>query len=184
MLVCTMSIALTACSTTDAQQPPSVQTRQDVFFLSLRNYLGNRYPGRVDPDGTPENPFGDEPLEIEFTIASYDEIRIPMRVGDDRSRTWIITRTDSGLELRHDHRDPDGTPHDVTDYGGISTDDGTIHRQHFPANEKTAAMIPEAATNVWTLELKPDRRELIYNLTRHGEPRFRAVFDLSRPLQQ
>jgi hypothetical protein len=45
---------------------------------------------------------------------------------------------------------------------------------------QTAKLIPEAATNVWTLEIDPEKRQLIYFLERHGEPRYRAVFEEER----
>ena len=39
-------------------------------------------------------------------------------------------------------------------------------------------LIPEAATNVWTLRLSPDNGELTYRLERHGKPRYEATFKL------
>jgi hypothetical protein len=106
--------------------------------------------------------------------------RIALDVGEDRSRVWHLTRPPRGrLHLRHDHRDPDGTPHQVTDYGGHAAPGGSPRRQRFPADAHTARIIPEAATNIWTIEYTSER--LVYDLTRHGEPRFRAVFDLTAP---
>ncbi|MEW6283403.1 MAG: hypothetical protein AB1758_32640 [Candidatus Eremiobacterota bacterium] len=46
-----------------------------------------------------------------------------------------------------------------------------------PADAHTAEILPEAATNVWTLRFSPDGRTLDYYL----EPRFEARFDLERP---
>ena len=46
------------------------------------------------------------------------EIRIPFHVGENRSRTWVVTRTPQGLRLKHDHRHEDGTEDRVTQYGG------------------------------------------------------------------
>ena len=40
---------------------------------------------------------------------SEDAIRIPFHVGEDRSRTWVVTRTANGLRLKHDHRHEDGS---------------------------------------------------------------------------
>jgi len=116
-------------------------------------------------------------------ICTEREIRVPFHVDEDRSRTWVLTRSDAGLLLKHDHRHEDGTPEELTMYGGWARDGGTSLRQSFPADEQTAKMLPAAATNVWTLELEPGRR-FVYDLTRHGQPRFRAEFDLSRPLEK
>ena len=51
-----------------------------------------------------------------------------------------------------------------------------------PADSATAAMLPVAATNVWTLELDSGA-SFSYALRREGtERRFRADFDLTRPV--
>jgi hypothetical protein len=107
-----------------------------------------------------------------------NEIQIPLHVGENRSRTWIITRTADGLRLKHDHRVPDGSDDPVTQYGGDTAEPGTALRQSFPADAFTAELLPAAATNVWTITLTPGER-LRYHLTRHGQPRATFVFDLT-----
>lgn len=67
----------------------------------------------------------------------------------------------------------------MTQYGGDTTSPGTPAEQSFPADAFTAQLLPEAATNVWTLTLEAGER-LIYHLTRHGEPRATFVIDLTR----
>jgi hypothetical protein len=53
----------------------------------------------------------------------------------------------------------------------------------FPADSFTAALLPPARTNVWTIEVDPDRRRFVYALRREGtERRFRVEFDLGRPV--
>jgi hypothetical protein len=42
-------------------------------------------------------------------------------------------------------------------------------------------LIPEAATNVWTLQLDAQNQRFMYQLERNNELRYRAYFDLSRP---
>jgi hypothetical protein len=112
---------------------------------------------------------------------SGDTIRIPFHVGENRSRTWVLTRTEAGLRLKHDHRHEDGSEDSVTQYGGDTRDAGTAGRQEFHADSLTAALIPAARTNVWTIELVPGER-FVYALRREGtERRFRAEFDLSQP---
>ncbi len=107
-----------------------------------------------------------------------DEIRIPFRVGEDKSRTWILSLDDRGLLFKHDHRHADGTPDKVTMYGGWAAPEGTAHRQQFPADSDTRKLIPEAATNVWVIEMDKEKQQLVYYLERHNEPRYRAVFKL------
>lgn len=112
------------------------------------------------------------------------EIRVPFHVGDDRSRTWVLTRTGSGLRLKHDHRHEDGSEDEVTQYGGDTAEPGTATRQEFPADQHTASLIPEATTNVWTVELEPGE-EFVYALRREGtDRRFRIAFDLTRTVDR
>ena len=66
---------------------------------------------------------------------SDSSLEVPFHVGKDASRTWIITKTGSGLSLKHDHRHKDGS-HDVsTMYGGHTLDAGWDQVQSFPADE-------------------------------------------------
>jgi hypothetical protein len=113
---------------------------------------------------------------------SPDEIRIPFHVGDDRSRTWVLTRTPEGLRLKHDHRHADGSEDAVTQYGGDTRDGGTAEWQEFAADAHTALLIPAASTNVWTVEVVPGDL-FAYALRREGtDRRFRVEFDLTRPV--
>ena len=108
------------------------------------------------------------------------EIRVPFFVGDDRSRTWVISKTPQGLRLKHDHRHEDGSEDAVTMYGGDTSQPGSAVRQEFPADDHTAFLVPTAATNVWTLEIFPDSI-FAYDLRRLGsDRRFRVEFDLTQ----
>ena len=53
-------------------------------------------------------------------------------VGEDRSRTWILTLSEKGLLFKHDHRHPDGTPDKITMYGGWAAEGGTAYLNVFP----------------------------------------------------
>jgi hypothetical protein len=88
---------------------------------------------------------------------------------------------DGRLLLKHDHRHADGTPDAQTNYGGWATSDGSPGRQHFAADEETAKLIPEAATNVWTIEFDPAGEQFVYSLERHAAPRYKAVFRRTKP---
>ena len=88
-------------------------------------------------------------------------------------------RAEEGLRLKHDHRLEGGSDDPVTWYGGDTATPGTALSQSFPADAETAALIPAAATNEWTMTLEPGER-FIYHLTRDGEPRATFEFDLTR----
>ena len=148
---------------------------QSVFFERLHALCGARFEGRSTFPEDPGEAFRDKKLVAVVATCGERVIRIPFRVGEDTSRTWILTRVEDGLELKHDHRHPDGTPDEITMYGGTSASAGTELSQSFPADEHTAALIPEARTNEWFLSLSEDGNELTYYLERYGKPRFRAV---------
>jgi hypothetical protein len=109
-------------------------------------------------------------------------IRIPFFVGEDRSRTWVLTTTSVGLRLKHDHRHEDGTEDEVTQYGGDTEGRGLATAQDFHADAYTAELVPTAATNIWTLEHHPGEL-FAYGLRREAsDRRFRVEFDLTRPI--
>ncbi len=150
-------------------------TEQEAFFERLVAECDATYTGTaVFPDDPGEDWKG-QVLVAHVKTCEADEVRIPFTVGEDRSRTWVIRRVEGGLELKHDHRHADGTPDEITFYGGVTQAPGTSLAQSFPADDYTAKLIPEAATNEWFLSFSEDGSELTYYLERHGKPRFKAV---------
>lgn len=156
---------------------------QSQFWVAFMEHCGNAYEGTVAEAPANDTTFANRRLVMHVRECGTDEIRIPFHVGENRSRTWVLTRTDGGLRLKHDHRHEDGTEDEVTMYGGDTAERGTAERQEFPADAHTASLIPEARTNVWTVEIRPGR-EFVYALRREGtDRRFRIEFDLSRPVE-
>lgn len=153
----------------------SEQEPRDLFFQAIADLCGARFEGSTVFPENPGDAFRDQTLVASVASCDEAEIRIPFQVGSDRSRTWILRRLEHGLELKHDHRHEDGTPDEITDYGGTTTEPGTDLNQSFPADAHTASLIPEAATNEWFLTLSSDRRQLTYYLERHDAPRFKAI---------
>lgn len=116
---------------------------------------------------------------------SANTLRIPVHLGEDRSRTWVVTRTASALRLKHDHRHQDGSEDAVTQYGGDSVSAGTAQRQVFPADQFSKDMSvrtkdPQGVNNVWVMEVEPGR-VFTYKLQRANNF-VRFGFDLSRPV--
>jgi hypothetical protein len=152
----------------------------DAFWVALTDLCGRAFEGRVRESQPPDSTFAASTLVMHVRECDDDVIRIPFHVGEDRSRTWVLTRTAEGIRLKHDHRHEDGSEDAVTQYGGDTAAPGSATIQEFPADAHTATLIPAAATNVWTLELRPGAT-FAYALRREGtERRFRAEFDLSR----
>jgi hypothetical protein len=180
VVIAVLALALLpACAAPPASVPAHPQ---DAFFASLQQLCGNAYEGTVIerlPPGA-DDPFTGQRLVMHVRQCAPGEIRIPFHVGEDRSRTWILTRTADGLRLKHDHRHEDGSEDEITQYGGDTSDPGTAMRQEFPADAHTAALIPAASTNVWTVEVVPGET-FAYALRREGtDRRFRVEFDLTR----
>lgn len=148
---------------------------QQVFFDRLASLCGARFEGRSVFPEDPGDAFRDQLLVAVVETCGEDEIRIPFLVGADHSRTWVLKRTADGLQLKHDHRHEDGTPDEVTLYGGTAINPGTYLSQSFPADSYTANLIPEAATNEWFLSLSEDAGEMTYYLERHNKARFKAI---------
>jgi hypothetical protein len=92
--------------------------------------------------------------------------------------------THQGLLFKHDHRHEDGTPDRITNYGGFSGsykgEAVTGTKQFFHADDFTANLIPDAKSNVWMMEFKPETQELVYYLERHQKPRYKAVLKLQK----
>jgi hypothetical protein len=156
------------------------QSAADAFWTRLEALCGGAFAGKVVEAPAGDTTFADKRLVMHVRECTPSRIRIPFHVGDDRSRTWVIARVGTGLRLKHDHRHQDGSADARTDYGGDTADAGTAGKQEFPADRHTSSLIPEAKTNVWTIEIEPGAT-FVYALRREGtDRRFRIEFDLSR----
>jgi hypothetical protein len=169
-------IAILTEQTSFAGQSDTAQSSpQDTFFQQIASTCGTRFTGRASFPEDPGDAWRDKDIVAYIETCEEDEIRIPLSVGEDHSRTWILRRMEGGLELKHDHRHKDGTPDEVTMYGGTTLSAGSHLSQSFPADAYTADLIPDAATNEWFMSFSEDGTELTYYLERHSEPRFRAI---------
>lgn len=159
---------------------------QQVWWDRMQGLCGQAFAGQmVRYDEAMDQGWLNRPVTMHVRECSADEIRIPLHVGDNRSRTWVLTRTADGIRLKHDHRYPDGTEEASSQYGGHTVAPGTASRQEFPAGEFSRALFeaqdhPDGVHNVWIMEIHPGER-FTYNLTRHNRD-FAADFDLARPV--
>ena len=173
------------CSTERAE-PESAATHaspQEEFWGSIQALCDRAFAGRLTEGGPSDSVLATSELRMHVRECAPDAVRIPFHVGDDRSRTWVLTRTAEGLRLKHDHRHEDGSEDSITQYGGDTRGPGTAQRQEFYADSLTAALIPAARTNVWTIEIVPDSL-FAYALRREGtDRRVRAEFDLRQPVE-
>jgi hypothetical protein len=163
------------------------ETPQDAFFANLTALCGQRFEGKVVTNEAADSNFATQRLLMHVRDCSAEEIRIPFWVGEDHSRIWFITRTDQGLQLKHDHRDPDGTEHAVHWYGGQTRSEGTANRQEFPVDQFSIDLfnangLSVSNTNVWAVEVHP-QNIYAYELRRESR-HFRVEFDLTKPVTE
>ncbi len=183
--ICLLS---TCAGTPSSSVAPVADAPADAFLAALRTHCGQAFAGRVvvDTPASANDTFAGKPLVMHVRECGADTTRVPFHVGDDHSRTWVLTRTATGLRLKHDHRHEDGTSDKVTMYGGDTATAGTAQRQAFPVDAESIAIfnangLTASVTNTWAMEVEPGRR-FLDELSRPNGRLFQVEFDLSRPL--
>ncbi len=182
-----LPVLLLGCATA----PPAVSSH-DQFLSQLRTLCGKSFSGSVVVNTFPATStslwaMAGQSLVMHVRDCEADVVRIPFHVGADRSRTWIVTRTATGLRLKHDHRHADGSEDAVTQYGGDTADAGSATRQKFPVDAESIAMDIRlkspvgTLTNTWAIDVLPGRT-FVYELARPGGELFRVAFDLTTPV--
>lgn len=180
------SVEMSASTPIESHTPESNATAQqpaDAFFARLGELCGKSFGGKLAV-------FNESDLEgfsgaavMHVRDCSATEIRIPFHVGENRSRTWIVTRTADGLRLKHDHRHEDGSSDKLTMYGGDTQTPGSETRQEFPADAESKAMFDAGGMsvsndNIWAIEVHPGS-QFAYELRRPNR-HFRVEFDLTK----
>ena len=167
-----------------AREAPLVSIpTHDAFFNAIKTHCGKAFQGKVSKDNV-GNTFGDAKLVMHVRKCTDSEIQIPFHVGDDASRTWIVTKTGAGLMLKHDHRNEDGSFHSSTMYGGHTLDEGFPQVQSFPADVYSKSLFIESGItastdNVWQMMIYPSR--FSYRLIRPARE-VQVDFDLENPI--
>lgn len=165
---------------------------QDIFFDKLLSHCGQSYGGKLVSDDRLDKAMAGKAMAINFTACTDTQVRIPFHIerspGEwDRSRTWVITRTENGLRLKHDHRHEDGSADKVTQYGGDTPDAGTGDFQSFPADQESKDMFSKnslttSSTNIWSIAITDgENAQYSYQMERINR-KFRVEFDLSKPI--
>lgn len=146
---------------------------QDGFWANLQGLCEAAHGGDLlrAPEGDAQVP-QDARLVVHFWECGMDRLRFPFHVGENRSRTWVFIRHLDSLELRHDHRHPDGTEESTSWYGAHSRDEGTANRQEFSTER-------DGVVSGWRVEIVPGER-YTYGTIRNGEWRHHLEFDLTR----
>lgn len=192
-----MTTTLTACIPADDPKPET--SAQDLFFERIGLLCNKAYEGKLASDEEVDADFFGKPMIMHVALCDKDKVEIPFHIGQDgdewnRSRTWVIFRTNNGLRLKHQHRHEDGSLDDVTNYGGDTAAEGTADRQEFPVDAESivsfkANDLEGSVTNIWAVEITPPGQsdaKFAYELRRPEGPNkrfFRVEFNLSQPVE-
>lgn len=178
-----LAVALVLASVLPVQA--EVLPKPGLFFDGLKRLCGKAYEGRVVTTDPADRDFAGKRLVMRVADCGEDTVRIPFSVGEDRSRTWVITRlSDAQLRLKHDHRHEDGTEEVLSQYGGDTVGPEDWSRMEFPADAYSKQLFkekgnPASVDNVWAIELTATI--FVYELRRPNR-HFRVEFDLTKPL--
>lgn len=182
-----LAVAVAGCGRPASPPIDAGTTPAAQFFSGLAGLCGQAFAGRVVSNEPPQpaDPFEGKALVMHVRTCDTSRILVPFHVGDDRSRTWIVTRDGDRLRLKHDHRHQDGTDDVLTMYGGDSKAAGTASHQEFPVDAFSKELFTReqravSNTNTWAMELHPGRM-FAYELSRPGRL-FRVEFDLTAPV--
>lgn len=165
-------------------QESGAEAAQSAFMQAFSPYCGKAFAARVVHDSQP-SPAWQQPLVVHIRDCEETVIRMPLHVGDDRSRTWVLTRHDTFIDFQHIHLHEDGSPDAVSPYGGQTVNAGSANQQSFPADEASKSLfkangLDVSVDNTWSLSF-PDAQTLSYRLSRPGRL-FEVQVDLSQPV--
>ena len=181
-----LALALTACSGPAAQ---------DGFVTHLMPLCGQSFAGQVVSTDAVDADWRSEDIIVGPISCDVADIKMPLAVGENTSRTWVLIPEKRSLTLKHDHRH-DGKPDAVSWYGGTTRTDGSAARQEFPVDDFSIELfkkegLPASVVNTWAMEIEPGKT-FAYELSRPATDEqvaasqpgrfFRIEFDITNPL--
>jgi len=176
----------TAQAADEPAQPAGQTFVQKEFMQAFQPYCGQAFAARIVEDNQP-SPAWDHPLVVHVRDCEDAVIRMPLHVGEDRSRTWVLSLHEGFIDFQHFHLHQDGSPDAVSPYGGKTADAGTPGSQSFPVDEASKALfiangLEASVNNTWSIDF-PDANTLRYRLLRPGRL-FEVHVDLSQPVSE
>ena len=179
-------IVIASLSVLSACQPTETLNPQHVFFDRFLGYCGQSFAAHIVEDDQPSEAWN-QPLVLHIRDCEADTLRMPLHVGEDRSRTWVLQRTAEGLNFQHIHLHQDGSADAVSPYGGHTAENGTESLQSFPVDAASKTLFEQnglavSTQNTWRLGF-PSADILSYQLTRPNRS-FIVHVDLSQPVEE
>ncbi len=169
----------------DVPDPAADQLSDEqlAFWDNIQSHCGNAYEG-ILADATPYYQMDEEHFVIHVRDCTDTLTHISLHIDGDNSRNLMLTKADGTLRLKHDHRNPDGTEEEITQYGGDAPKPGLETRQIFWADAHTASILPLRDDNFWFLDIM-DEKTLAYGVhwPREGHS-IRIEFDTSQTVEK
>jgi hypothetical protein len=192
LILVTLALVISSCGSPTGSKSEKAEAEDviiniqnenaNTFFESLKQFCGKSYAGKEVFVKQGRESWANLDLTMHVTKCQIDTILIPFHVGANKSRTWMLINEEGKLRFRHDHRHEDGTPEDLTLYGGYATDSGTALHQEFPADDYTIGVHPRSTGAIWVLQLSADLSTFSYQLHHNGELLFEAEFNLTKEI--
>ncbi len=151
-----------------------------AFLNNVAQLCGQSFAGRETFIADGRESWAHKNFVMLVTVCEDNRVHVPFHLDDDHSRTWMFIVEDGRLRFRHDHRHADGTPEEITMYGGYADGDGTSLLQSFPADDYTCEMLPTACNAIWRVFLSEDLSTFSYQLMYGEELLFEGAFDISK----
>jgi len=179
------AFGLTACGPTTETQSSGYVAEQTAFMAQFKPFCGQAFAAKIVQDNQP-SPAWDYPLVVHIRDCEDNVVRMPLHVGDDRSRTWVLTQHADYIDFQHIHLHEDGSADAVSPYGGQTLAAGSAQLQAFPVDDASKALFIEngldvSVTNTWTIQFV-DEQTMSYQLSRPGRI-FEVHVDLSQPIE-
>jgi hypothetical protein len=172
-------LALSLCSLLVGSSARTAQAQgipeQDAFWKNLQGLCETAAVGKLlaaPPGDTQIDP--NAQLLVHFWECGEHELRFPLHVDENRSRTWVFIRHAERIELRHDHREADGSESRNTWYGASTMTAGSSQRQDF-------VTVRNGVAGGWRVDIVPGQH-FTYGTARDGEFRHHLAFDLTKPV--
>jgi len=188
LLAASSSLILSACAAGPAAHEASDSPNGanggpgEPLWSLIRPHCGQAFEGELVSARSGDDAFANEAVIVHIKHCEDSRLLMPLHVGDDHSRTWVLERHAWGVSLKHEHRDPDGSHQNTSRYGGVAALPATGNSLDFPVDDETLAMLPNSVGGYWTLSVDGDT--LYYQVTREGaEDAFRLAFDLSEAVE-
>lgn len=158
--------------------------QEQAFLNNIAALCGQTFAGGETFIAEGRESWAQKQFIMHVTVCEDDHVYVPFHLDDDHSRTWMFLVEDGRLRFRHDHRHEDGTPEDVTMYGGYADGEGSAFMQNFPADEYTCDMLPTSCNAEWRVIISEDLSTFTYQLLNFGELLFEGAFDISNPVNE